>query len=141
MRPVLLMLAAMLSLNVLCAEPIPVTKATTLSGRPLKLPADLTAPVNVLIVGFSQKSAEPMKETTIKLKQGFAGKPVPVYLLPNIAGAPGFVRGLIVRGMKSDTPKTEWDTFAPVTEKDKEWKRLAGFRGPDDAYVLLVDRQ
>jgi hypothetical protein len=62
-----------------------------------------------------------------------------VWSVAVLEDAPRLVRGMIVHGVKSGTPKEEYDRFVVVVKGEKELKDAAGFEKPDDAYLMVVD--
>lgn len=124
------------------AATIPTTHGTLLSGKEITIPQDLLSPVNILIVGFSQKSGDMSTAWDKKIRPTIASNSnISCYEVPNLSGAPKLVRGFIIRGIKKDTPDSVQAYFLPVFEHEEEWKIAAGFRAPDDAYILVVNRQ
>jgi hypothetical protein len=49
------------------------------------------------------------------------------------------VRGMATHGIKSGTPKDQFDHFLLVFHGEKQLKRAVGFDRPDDAYLLVID--
>ena len=126
---------------VLCRpETIPLTRGTTLAGGEMELPRDLGPGYSILIIGFSEKSAESARAWGKGLPAAFGSETVqPVcYQIPVLAGLPRLFRGLVLRSMKKDVPNLQQRTFLPVFDQEREWKRVARFREADDAYVILV---
>jgi hypothetical protein len=123
-------------------QTIPVTEGTTLSGRAVSLPRDLPAGLSVLVMGFNQKSGDACKEWSKQFSaQPLAGQNISSFQMPMLASAPRFIRGMIVRSMKKDTPANLQDRFLPVFDHEQEWKQIASYSTPDDAYLLLVNQQ
>ncbi len=76
----------------------PPSVGTSLAGEKVEFPKDLHGPVSFLIIGFSQKSADQATEWG-KAIDGLGtcqGRRLTWFQLPVIAGAPGFVRPLIL---------------------------------------------
>jgi hypothetical protein len=48
---------------------------------------------------------------------------------------------LILRGMRKDLSPQAQAHFAPLYEKQAEWKKLVNFAAPDDAYLIVADSQ
>jgi ATP10 protein len=111
-----------------------------LAGKKVALPDAAAGRVAILIAGFShasQRQTRPWDET---LEREFTepAKAV-VYPIAVLEGIPRFVRGMAVHGIKSGTPKPEWGRFLLVYQGAETLKREAGFAGPDDAYILVID--
>jgi len=120
---------------------IPSTEATALSGQTIRLPRDLP-PFAFLVLGFSEKSSSDSAECGRRLEEALPKQvDAKVYQLPVLEGAPKLVRGFVTRSMKKSVPNELQSTFVPVFDHEAEWKRLTGFESPDDAYILLTERQ
>ena len=55
--------------------------------------------------------------------------------------ATGLVRGMAVRSMKNASSPTERQHFVPVFHNEMQWKQVAQFSEPDDAYIVVLDRE
>jgi hypothetical protein len=60
--------------------------------------------------------------------------------MPVLAGAPGFVRPMILRSMKSSLTPDLQQHYIPITDHEKEWRTAAGYQQNDDAYLLAVNQ-
>jgi hypothetical protein len=126
---------------------IPSGVSTSLAGEKVDLPKDLHGPVSFLIVGFSQKSADQATEWG-KAMDGLEpchGQLLTWYQLPVIAGAPGILRPLIMRSMRSGLTHALQQHFVPITDHEADWKLAAGYQATDpqkdDAYILATDEK
>ena len=136
-------LASILILLALCAsaQVIPTTKAETVGGKKVALPDAALGHVNVFIVGFSRKSKDPSKDWGKQLLRAWEkDKSVQVYELAMLEGAPRFVRGMIVSGIRKDSPHDLEDNFLVAFEGADAWKNWVGFSAPDDAYIVVTDK-
>jgi len=135
------------SSGIQCApSSIPPVAANSLAGEKVELPKDLHGPVSFLVVGFSQKSADQAKEwgKAIAGLGACQGQRLTWFQLPVLAGAPGFVRPLIMRSMKSGLTRDLQRHFVPITDHEEDWKLAAGYQTgdqKDDAYVLATDEK
>jgi len=111
----------------------PAIQGETLAGKKVELPGAFGAQA-VVIVGFTHGSQKQTKEWAQRLK-GQSG----VWSIAVLEDAPRLVRGMAVHGIKSATPKEEYDRFVVVYKGEKELKEAAGFEKPDDAYLMIVD--
>ena len=112
--------------------------ARTLGGADLSVPGDLP-PGALLIVGFSRGSneqAEPWARAVDAV-----GAPAAAYSVLVLEGAPRWVRGLIVRGVRRAVPKDDHDSVLIVTKNAAGWRALVGFEAEreDAAYVVRID--
>jgi hypothetical protein len=120
---------------------IPVTKGQTFAGKDILLPADVRGRVAILVMGFSKGS---------KVQTGEWGKHVAVfaeaknmahYQMPVLESVPRMMRGMVTRSIRNGTAPEMREHFLPIFEKEDEWKKLVKFSGPDDAYVVVLDRE
>ena len=144
----LLLLSHVLSHGIQCApSSIPPEAATSLAGEKVELPRDLHGPLSFLIVGFSQKSADQAKEwgKAIAGLGACQGQRLTWFQLPVLAGAPCFMRPLIMRSMKSGLTRDLQRHFVPITDHEEDWKLAAGYQASDpqkdDAYLLATEEK
>ncbi len=112
--------------------------ARTLGGADVAVPGDLP-PGALLIVGFSRGSneqTEPWREGVDTMRP-----PTPAYSVLVLEGAPRWVRGLIVRGVRRAVPKEDRNSVLIVTKNAAGWRALVGFEADreDAAYVVRTD--
>ena len=117
----------------LVGQALPAIQGETLAGKKVELPGAFGAQA-VVIVGFTHASQKQTKEWGQRLR----GQ-VPVWSIAVLEDAPKLVRGMAVHGIKSGTPKEDYDRFVVVVKGEKELKEAAGFATPDDAYLIVVD--
>ena len=122
------------------AETIPLTHGTTLSGEEVIFPRDLQSPHSILILGFSERSAESSRNWGKKIWGDLVTEKSSLrcYQLPVLASVPRLFRGLILRAIRKETPENLRRYFVPFFENEQEWKRTVQFSDPDAAYLLLV---
>lgn len=113
--------------------------ARTLADTDVSVPDDLP-PGALLIVGFSRASnaqTEPWRE---RVDADDELAPV-AYSVLVLEGAPRWVRGLIVRGVRRAVPKEQHDSVLIVTKDGDAWRAWVGFdeASQDAAYVLRLD--
>jgi hypothetical protein len=121
-------------------SPLPITHAKTLSGAVVTLPAtDHTA--TLILAGFSKNSSAAVKAWWLAARGLCQAHPkVACYRAAVLQDAPGFVRGMIVSGMRKDMTPAEQEGFVTVFENEPAWKRSFRFGAEDDAYVALFDK-
>ncbi len=124
------------------AEAIPAARATALDGHAVEFPRDLRD-ATILIVGFSQNSANQTTPWERQVRSGLAASNIGFYDMAMLASVPGFVRGLVIRSIRKKVPEVLQPNFLPLTQDEGAWKQAAGFTkdAPDAAYVLLVDKR
>jgi len=125
----------------LSAEMLPETEGENLLGQKIKIADSLKGKVGVLVIGYSKASGDITSAWEKRLSADFASSSVvTVYQVPILEGAPRFIRGMIVSGMKKGVPAPKQASFVVVVSDEDQWKRICGFQKGDDAYVVIVDR-
>jgi hypothetical protein len=121
------------------AQTIPPVRAKSLNGSEVSLPKPGSQQVLILILGFSHKSGEVVKVWGKQISADFHNDSrVSYYQMPNLQGVPGFVKPMILSGMRKDTPPAEQPDFVPIYDNKAEWQKLVHFSAPDDAYLIVV---
>ena len=124
------------------AARIPGVTVESLAGDPITLPDALRGKVGVLVIGFSRGSQQAVTDWAKKLAADYRESSTVVYYeMPMLASIPRWVRGLVVRQMRSSVPEHAWPRLVPLTEDEKTWRSVAHYAAEDDAYILLVDGQ
>jgi hypothetical protein len=121
---------------------IPTSSGTALDGRSITLPRDLSAPANVLILGFTHSSSDATTAWEKPTRISLASPTIHYLDIAFIQDAPSFIRPIIVRSLKKLVPDPVKPQFLPLTAQEDAWKKLVGFstKDPNAAYVVLVDR-
>jgi hypothetical protein len=135
--------AFLMALPARSATTIPPAAGTALDGHSVTLPRDLPGRATILILGFSQHSADATTAWEKPIRSSLASLPSVGYLdMPFLEDAPSIIRPLIVRSIRKQVPDVLKPYFVPLTSGQAAWKQLTGFSAsaPDAAYVLLVDR-
>ena len=117
------------------AEQFPQMEGENLLGKKVTLPDATNGHAAVIVIGFTHGSQNQTKAWTASVQQE-----LPVYSIAVLEDAPRLVRGMAVRGMKGGVPEDKRDRFIVVYSNEKELKQAAGFDRPDEAYVLLLDK-
>ena len=127
----------------LTAQTVPSLHATSLSGAQVDLPAALKGHTAVLIFSFSEGARGNVTDWFRDCANDFRNSPTVLYYsFPVLAGAPGFLRGMITRKIKEGVSSAAQPRFVPILDHEAEWKSFAGFSKqlPDsEAYLVLVD--
>ena len=122
------------------SQTIPSIKAKALDDSEVTLPKPSTQQIEVLILGFSKKSGDTCQPWGKRISTELLLDPrVNYYQLAHLEGVPGFVKPMILRGMRKDETPQQQAHMVPLYEKQEEWKKLVNFSGPDDAYIVLTD--
>lgn len=117
------------------AEQFPRLEGENLLGKKIALPDAAAGHAAVIVIGFTHGSQNQTKAWTSSLQQELL-----VYSIAVLEDAPRMVRGMAVHGMKGGVPEDKRDHFVVIYHNEKELKQAAGFEHPDDAYVLLLDK-
>jgi len=141
-RSTLLFVALMMT----CAavgESIPKVDADSLDGHKVSLPADFAGKPAILVTCFTKAGGPQCGLFARKLykEPDVAAGKLKVFQIAMLAGAPRFVRPMILHGMRGGVPQPEQATFLPLYKDEKEWKQATGYvaAGENDAYLLLVN--
>jgi hypothetical protein len=127
------------STSALLAQSIPTIKAKALDDSEVVLPKPGGQQFLILVLGFSHKSGENCTPWDKPLFADYGSEPhVTYYQLPILAGAPSFVRPLILHGMRKDVPAAQHSHFVPIYDHEADWKKLVNFSGADDVYILVT---
>lgn len=144
MRRSLLALPVLLAAVSVCVAPtngqsIPPINAKALDDSQVVLPKPGSTQLLILVVGFSHKSGDNCAPWGKRLSAEFHSDPrAEYYQLPVLAGAPSFVRPMILKGMRKGVPASEQSRFVPVYDHEADWKKLVSFSAPDDPYIVLT---
>jgi hypothetical protein len=137
-------LAVTLGAGLATAQPqsaqVPVTHGTTFAGTQVTLPDDLRGRLGVLVLGFSKSSGDVCKGWGQRLAASYSGSSGVMYFqMPVLESVPKFIRGMVVKSIKSGVPESEHPHFMPMFSDEVAWRKIARYANADDAYVLVVD--
>jgi ATP10 protein len=119
----------------LCGQQFPHIEGKNLLGQKMALPDAAAGHDAVVVIGFTHASQNQTKAWTARLK-----RELNTYSVAVLEDAPRLVRGMAVHGMKGGVPEDERSNFLVVDRDEKELKQAAAFDQPNDAYVLLLDK-
>src|ERR1700747_2830693 len=126
------------SSSALLAQSIPPIKAKALDESEVVLPKPGGQQFLILVLGFSPQRRENCSPRDKALFADYGSDPhVTYYQLPILAGAPSFVRPMILHGMRKDVPAAQLSHFVPIYDHEADWKKLVNFSGADDVYILV----
>ena len=118
-------------------EMIPALEAKNLRGEVMRLPADMAFEPAVLVLSFTRKGGDAAvawdRQLASQLPAGTR-----LYSLLMLGGVPGWLRGALLSGIRSGLPVEARSRFVAVFERNEEWRRISGYRGGDDAWVLYL---
>lgn len=120
-------------------QEMPGTAGETLTGKHVVPAEEVRGHSAVLVAGFSRAGGNGTAAwvKAIRDDRAFAGWPV--YEIAQIAGAPGFVRGMIKSGMKKNVPAADQDTFIVLTQDEKPWRAYFDVGDDQVPYVVVID--
>ncbi len=122
-------------------DPLARTEARTLDGCAFVVPDDLAAHVDILVVGFTRKAGSNTNAWTERLRRDFSpSHGYAVYPVAVLAGVPGLFRSFALNAIRESVPPAERGTFLIVDSDENAWRSLAGYRLPDDPYIIVLDR-
>ncbi len=128
-------------LVVLCAaarcavESLPPIEGETLAGKKVTLPAAAGGQPALLIIGFTHGSQTQTKAWAARA----AHDHLPAWSIAVLEDVPRLVRGMATHGIRSGTPKEQFDHFLLVFHGEKALKQAVRFDRPDDAYLMVID--
>jgi hypothetical protein len=114
---------------------VPRIEGENLLGQKTALPDVAAGHPAVVVIGFTHSSQNQVKEWAARLQHE-----LPTFSVAVLEDAPRLVRGMAVHGMKGGVREDQRDHFVVVYHHEKELKEAAGFGPPNDAYVLLLDK-
>ena len=120
-------------------QSIPPVNAKALDDSQVVLPKGGSKQLLILVLGFSHKSGDHCTPWDKRLGSDFrSDAQVEYYQIPVLAGAPSFVRPMILKGMRKGIPTSEQARFVPIYDHEAEWKKLVSFAEADDPYIVLA---
>ena len=123
------------------AQHFPRLQEQNLNGQQVTLPDAASGKVAVLVMGFSKASKTPTEAWAKRIESDF-GKTsgFALYQMPVLEAVPKVIRGMVIAGIKKGVPESERANFVPVLHNEDDLKKLVGFKGEDDAYIVVLDR-
>lgn len=122
------------------SQPMPRVEGESFAGRKVVLPDATKGHVAVLVFGFTKASKEPTRAWAEKILAEFGNQSgFELYQLPVLEDVPRLIRGMVISGIKKGVPERLRDHFVPIVEGESELKKLAGYKEPDDAYLVILD--
>ncbi len=123
------------------ASRLPRIEGDSLAGPHVVLPDSCAGKVALLVFGFTKASKNQTSAWASAISKDFAGqREVELYQLPVLEDVPRFVRGMVISGIKKGVAENARPHFVPILEGQAELKKLVMFTEPDDAYLIVLDR-
>ena len=121
---------------------MPPLKGDLLSGQPGVLPDLAAGQTTLVILGFSYDSRLQVDAWAGKFRARYgAAKDVTLFEVPMMGSAARLGRWFIDSGMRKNTPPELHGRVMTVYGGNDDWKTRVGYSAPDDAYLVLIDRQ
>lgn len=134
-------LALLNSSSAQSARQFPRIEGDSLAGHRVVLPDAAAGKVAVLIFGFTKASKVPTSMWAEKLQTDLGSRPgFEIYQLPVLEDVPRFVRGMVISGMRKGVPENKRNYFVPILRGESDLKKLVGYKEPDTAYLVILDR-
>lgn len=122
-------------------ERLPTLKGEFLTGRAAVLPEAAAGRVALLALGFSYDSRLAVEAWVKQFRAGYGNNAqVTFYEIPMISGMAQLGKWFIDSGMRRGTPKADHEHVITVYGGSGPWKERLGFRAPDAAYLILLDK-
>jgi hypothetical protein len=123
------------------AQEMPKIEGESLAGHQVVLPEAAAGKVAVLVFGFSKASKGPTSAWGKKISADFGSQAgFALYQVPVLEDVPRFIRGVVISGIKKGVPEGMRDHFVPVVQREAELQKLVSYKEPDDAYLVVLDR-
>ncbi len=121
---------------------MPALKGDLLSRKPGVLPDLAAGRTALILLGFSYDSRFQVEAWAEKFRARYgAAGDVTLFEVPMMGSAARLGRWFIDSGMRKNTPPELLDHVMTVYGSNDDWKTRVGYSAPDDAYLVLIDRQ
>ncbi len=138
--PIILMAFTMIS-PLSIGDTLPPLKGEFLTGRAAQLPDAASGRVALLALGFTYDSRFPVEAWIGRFRKEFAETPqVTFYEIPMISGMARLGKWFIDSGMRKGTPPRDRENVITVYSDAGSWKQRVGFKAPNAAYLILLDK-
>ncbi len=139
--PMILMASTLIS-QLQPGETLPPLKGEFLTGRPAQLPDAAAGRVALIAVGFTYNSRFPVEAWIGRFRKDFGDNPnATFYEVPMIGGMARLGKWFIDSGMRKGTPAKDQENVITVYNDTAAWKERMGYRSPDAAYLVLIDKR
>ena len=120
---------------------LPALKGEYLTGRTAVLPEAASGKVALLALGFTYDSRFAVEAWVKKFRAEYGENPqVTFYEIPMLGGMAQLGKWFIDSGMRRGTPKADHEHVITVYGNTNLWKERVGFKAPDAAYLILLDK-
>ncbi len=120
---------------------LPELKGQFLTGKTAVLPEAASGRVALLAFGFTYDSRFAVEAWVKRFRGSYGQNPrVTFYEIPVIGGMAQLGKWFIDSGMRRGTPEADREHVITVYGGAGPWKERLGFKAPNAAYLVLVDR-
>lgn len=121
-------------------QQFPVIEGTSLERDEVTMPAAFDNDLTLLLIGYKQNAQFDIDRWLIGLDM--TETQLPVFELPTIQGmVPRMFKTFIDNGMRAGIPKPLWKGVITVYEDGDRVQQFTGNENPNNARVLLINRQ
>jgi hypothetical protein len=121
-------------------QEFPELHGTTLEGRPIKVPHDLSGKVALLAVGFTYESRWDVEDWVDAFRHQFEERPgFTYYEIPVIGGLARLAAPAIEQGMRAGTPPSMWSHVLTVYGPSDVVRKKLGAAEKSDTWIYLLD--
>ena len=121
-------------------EVFPSVQGTTLDGKKLTIPNDITGTKTLLLIGYEQDTQFDIDRWLIGLDQ--KGYILNVFEVPTIQGwIPSLIQSKINNGMRSGIPKDLWKVVLTVYKDADQIVSFLGNTNPKNARAIVLSEQ
>lgn len=122
-------------------QPMPHVEGESLASHKVILPDAAKGKVAVLVFGFTKASKGPTSAWGKTILSEFGTQTgFELYQLPVLEDVPRLIRGMVISGIKKGVPENLREHFVPIVQGETELKKLVSYREPDDAYLVVLNR-
>ena len=121
---------------------LPKLEGEFLTGRKAVLPDAAGGRYALLALGFTYDSRFPVEAWIKRFRKDYGSNPrVTFYEVPMLGGMARLGKWFIGSGMRRGTPLQDQENVITVYGGTDPWKQRVSYKGPNDAYLLLLDPQ
>lgn len=116
---------------------IPKLQGESLNKKSFQIPSDFKSKLNLLLIGYKQKSQFDIDRWLIGIDMRNIN--IPTYEIPAIKGfVPNLFKSFINDGMRSGIPNELWSDIITIYDDGEILQRFTGNSNPNNARVILL---
>jgi hypothetical protein len=122
--------------------PLPPLKGEFLTGRQATLPEAARGRVALVIMGFTYDSRFQVEAWAKQFREAYGTRDdLTFFEVPMMGNLAWAGKPFIDSGMRKSTPQELHEHVMTVWGSNSGWKKRVGFKGPNDAYLTLIDAE